>query len=475
MNPLGGGAPRSDAPHPDQDQTPFGDNMDEHTGTKFRIVLWNPVGFPLNRESGKSKVIEEAIRTLNADVICLAETNVNWNKVTVQNRLHERFLGWWQRVSINIAHYASIPTKHLAATSPHQYGGVVLCSVNDGAARVVEYGKDGTGLGRWAWMKYQGKDGHAVRIVVAYRCNRPTAFAGSVYNQQKAYFEENDDDRDPRTAFWEDLVQEIKPWVEAPPPRETAGTADAAPLHGRDHVVVTMDMNEDVRDPTAVRHLRQLGLTEIISHRHGKGGPSTCNCGSTPIDGIFVSAGLLDSKCGYLSVANDHRRLWIDLDAEHIFGAEADTSPRFKPKRLQYTDRRTRDKYLQDLSQLLCDESTFADRLDALFRDVIPGQLLTPAQLHEFEYLLQYHDQAAKLAERHCRKLCTGRQAWTPQYTKNRDKRLFWLRLLAHRKGKHVNSRYLQRLAKKADIIQPIRTLTEAQALQGFQGLLQCK
>jgi Reverse transcriptase (RNA-dependent DNA polymerase) len=471
MNPLGGGSSRSDAPTPDHDQIPFGDIIDNSTENKFRIVFWNPGGFPLNRESGKSKVIEESIRTLNADVIGLAETNVHWDKVTVHNRLHERFLGWWQRVSLNIAHYASIPAKKLIGTSPRQYGGVVLCSVNDGAARMVEHGKDKTGLGRWAWTKYQGKDGHAVRVVIAYRCNKATAFAGAVYNQQKAYFEANDDDRNPREAFWEDLVREIKPWVEDPHPREIIeGTAGSVRQAGRDHVVVTMDMNEDVRDHAAVRHLRQLGLTEVITHRHGKEGPSTCSRGSTPIDGIFVTAGLLDSKCGYLSVSNDHRRLWIDLDSERIFGTEADTAPRFKPKRLQNNDRRTRDKYLQDLSRLLCAESEFAVRLDTLFRGVVPGQRLTSEQTREFDYLLQYHDEASKQAERHCRKLCTGRQAWTPQYTKNRDKRLFWLRLLAHRKGKHVNSRYLQRLARKADIIQPLRTLTETHALQGIKA-----
>jgi hypothetical protein len=143
---------------------------------------------------------------------------------------------------------------------------VVLCSVNDGAARVVEQGKDNTGLGRWAWTKYQGKDGHAVRVVAAYRCNKPTAF-GSVYNQQKAYFEANDDDRDPRNAFWEDLVKELTPWVEDHNPQEMReGTAGPVRQAGRDHVVVTMDMNEDVRDHAAVRHLRQLGLTEVITH-----------------------------------------------------------------------------------------------------------------------------------------------------------------------------------------------------------------
>jgi hypothetical protein len=47
-------------------------------------------------------------------------------------------------------------------------------------------------------------------------------------------------------------------------------------------------------------------------------------------------------------VANDYRHLWIDLDAERIFRAEADIAPRFNPKRLQNNDRRSRDKYLQD-------------------------------------------------------------------------------------------------------------------------------
>jgi endonuclease/exonuclease/phosphatase family metal-dependent hydrolase len=364
MRPLGRDAiRRSGVLQPDQDQVPFGDIVQENAGNKFRIVLWNLGGFPVNRHSGKSKVIEEAIRSLDADVICLTETDVNWNRVNIHNRLHERFLGWWQRLSLNIAHYALLPPKKLSATSAHQFGGVALCSCNDGASRVVAYGQDKTGLGRWAWTQYQGKDGHTLRVVAAYRCNRETSFAGSVFNQQKSYFESQDDDRNPREAFWEDLIAEIQPWLELPTMSDMEATQQASVRRtGRDHVVVAMDMNEDVRDHNAVRFLRQLGLTEIITHRHGSDAPRTCNRGSTPIDGIFVTAGLLHSTCGYLAVANDHRRLWIDLDIQQVFGAEAEISPRFKPKRLNNSDRRTRDKYLADLAQLLCDDSTFATR-----------------------------------------------------------------------------------------------------------------
>jgi Endonuclease/Exonuclease/phosphatase family len=168
MKPSGGGADRrSSVPQPDTDQAPFGDPIQENTGKKFFIVLWNLGGFPVDRHSGKSKVIEEAIRALGADVICLTETDVNWNKVTIHNRLHERFLGWWQRLSLNIAHYAALPPKQMQSTSAHQYGGVALCSVNDGAARVISSGQDATGLGRWAWTRYQGKDSNSLHVLTA--------------------------------------------------------------------------------------------------------------------------------------------------------------------------------------------------------------------------------------------------------------------------------------------------------------------
>jgi hypothetical protein len=170
----------------------------------------------------------------------------------IHNHLHERFLGWWQRLSLNIAHYASIPSKQLLATSAHQFGGVALCSVNEGASHVIASGQDATGLGHWAWTQYQGKHGQLLRVVTAYRCNRATTYAGSVYNQQKAYFESNDDDRNPRDAFWEDLVKEIQPWIEGNGTAAIGEQTRQARQTGRDQVVVTMDMNEDVRDHKAV-------------------------------------------------------------------------------------------------------------------------------------------------------------------------------------------------------------------------------
>jgi hypothetical protein len=172
----------------------------------------------------------------------------------------------------------------------HQWGGVAQCSIDEASTRIQATGVDPSGLGRWAWTRYQGKEGYGLRVLFAYRCNTKTEHAGSVYNQQKAYFDSTGDTRDPRAAFWEDLIAEITPWTES-----------------NDTIVLGMDMNDDVRDAENVKHLKALKLTELITHKHGFDGPNTHEFGSTPIDGFFVSAGILDAPCGYLPFVFDHR------------------------------------------------------------------------------------------------------------------------------------------------------------------------
>jgi hypothetical protein len=170
MRPVKGGGvtPRSDALIPDTDQMPFGDELRDSTDSLFRVAFVNTGGIPVNKKNGKSIIIEESVRNLGASAVGFQETDVNWNKLPACDRLHERFHGWWRRLSLNIAHYADYQPKTYAQTSAHQFGGVVLCSINDGAARIHSSGSDPTGLGRWAWTRYQGKHGQGLRVVVGY-------------------------------------------------------------------------------------------------------------------------------------------------------------------------------------------------------------------------------------------------------------------------------------------------------------------
>jgi hypothetical protein len=63
----------------------------------------------------------------------------------------------------------------------------------------------------------------------------------------------------------------------------------------------------------------------IIENRGDKAAnaPNTWKPGCTPIDGVFTSVALTFVASGYLNVEeipSDHQSLWIDFDADVLFG-----------------------------------------------------------------------------------------------------------------------------------------------------------
>ena len=96
-------------------------------------------------------------------VVGLNECNAHWKMVPTQYCLPERTRGWWECMHINTAYFESYQSL-----SKHQAGGLSLWSINDGAHRVMEHGKDPRGLGWWAWTRFRGRQGISLRVVAAY-------------------------------------------------------------------------------------------------------------------------------------------------------------------------------------------------------------------------------------------------------------------------------------------------------------------
>jgi hypothetical protein len=85
-------------------------------------------------------------------------------------------------------------------------------AVDDVAHRTVDQGKDETLLGRWAWIRRQGRQGHHLRIVSAYR-PVDNLSPGTVYAQHGRYLHKNSCYTDkPRTAFYRDLSSKVAKW-----------------------------------------------------------------------------------------------------------------------------------------------------------------------------------------------------------------------------------------------------------------------
>jgi exonuclease III len=111
-------------------------------------------------------------------------------------------------------------------------------------------GSDTAKLGRWTWVRYQGKNNTILRSVSVYR---PCASVGenTVNQQQHEYFQSKNDDRDPRAIFLEDFEQELQTW-----------------LQKGENIIVGGDLNEDVTSPLIRSLFERQGMVNVMEERH---------------------------------------------------------------------------------------------------------------------------------------------------------------------------------------------------------------
>ena len=172
-------------------------------------------------------------------------------------------------------------------------------------------GVDENGLGRWSWILLEGRRQKYVRIVSAYNPSRtqPNQFH-TVYSQHKRYFLSQKKDICPRLQFRKDLCEFLTQCIAR-----------------NEQIVLLIDCNENLtKSQELQRHLISvpLFLTDPIraKYHNGEQLPSTQENGSYPIDGIFVSEGLVDIvKGGWLKFGDgigDHRPLFIDISIKRL-------------------------------------------------------------------------------------------------------------------------------------------------------------
>jgi len=93
-------------------------------------------------------------------------------------------------------------------------------------------GGDPTGLGRWTWSRIRGKGGMVFRYASVYCPCENRSGKIAVWTQQKTYLQNNNDDREPRKAFMQDLKEHIKKWIEGGAPETAVGAVRQASRNG---------------------------------------------------------------------------------------------------------------------------------------------------------------------------------------------------------------------------------------------------
>ena len=364
----------------------FGDYQGVVQGESIRLIFANIHGIPSTADHPKNSMIRAAINKTGASIIGLAETNLSWNKLKGNNRWEERSLGWWEDMT-------SI-TSHNLLESPKKYyqpGGNMMITNGKAKFRLLQSGVDQSKMGRWCWQLFSGKTGVTTRVITAYRPCKSKGLT-STYIQQQRILDARKTNICPRIKMLDDLAAAITEW-----------------LNSGDQIILMLDLNDDILNSTANTKLNSIGLKECITGRHNNQPPlATCNRGSKPIDGIYVSNTIMIQKGGYCpcnTFPSDHRALWIELTMSNLCGNNMAPIIHPQARRLKCNDPTTQAKWTKLYISFLHERNAIQRAYKLQEQLALP---LPEEYIEEYEKLRRIRMDARKYADKKCRKLRMG-------------------------------------------------------------------
>ena len=239
----------------------------------MRIGFVNVNSLGLSAQAEKNNDIRQFMELENVDIMGLAEVNVHWDLVSPQDTIWERTEGWFEHRSLGVSY-----NKHDPNALRNQQGGTITLVKDAAVLSTQETGADESGLGRWSWVKLAGKHKCITRVITVYCPASSGTGPSTVFSQQLSHL-----GKDPIPIFWKDLGEAILRWQEE-----------------GEQLIIMGDWNENIQGTMIKQWMGVFGLEEAITGIHDGTAPATYQRGNHPIDGIFVTPGLIPKRAGYL-------------------------------------------------------------------------------------------------------------------------------------------------------------------------------
>jgi hypothetical protein len=277
----------------------------------FRLMYQNQNGIKMENDLTELRHTGALVSAYQVDMLCLAETNLDWEARDVKLRVIQVLRNHWKTSKV-----ATSSSSWTWPESSYQPGGTLTLVGNPWASRATT-GADSSGMGRWSEVTITGKT-KKVTFVTAYRvCQQKGARAGpkTSFIQQCCILRtrgKSEDQIDPRSLMLEDLGKRI-----------TALKEDGQ------EVVLSIDANDTLQCVNSgfTKFARQNGLTDILVDRHGtEDEPPTYARGSFRIDYVMATAGIAQyvTSAGILPLkaisGSDHRPTFVDFDLTSFLG-----------------------------------------------------------------------------------------------------------------------------------------------------------
>ena len=423
-----------------------GDKLGSKPDGVVRIVFENWDGCaPWKARNKKLIEARRFVRRISADAYLGAETRANWKQLPHQNLLPQLFQSETEIRAI-AAHNQNEDDGRA------QEGGTCLLVFDFLTSVVGDMGIDPTGLGRWCWTTFVGKDNHTTRLVAAYQPVRSSKRQlKSVYRQQRRYFQLQGDMRCPRAIFKDDLVKQLRQWK-----------------NDGERVVLMLDANEDLNGGPLSRALDAIDMRDAVRARTGTPGPATWFRGRNQIDGAFATQNV--DCCGarflpFWAGIGDHRAVVIDIPLQSLVGEQLLKVVRPPARRLQCTIERARRKYETILAQQFTIHRIH-EKTAALYRQACYPP--PPGFQEAVESLDRIRHQLMINAEKKCRKRRMGEVDFSPGVMVWQKRRDVWRDVVKHKLGGRINRGILARRARACGILSPL-SATHAEAERAYR------
>jgi hypothetical protein len=192
-----------------KDTEAFADSLSKKPAHTFRCAFQNIQVLPESARHYKSRQLVNHLREGKYDLVMLNEVGLSWNKLDAADQWDDHVLIGGLHDSTAIFSYN---TQEPTLLAKMQYGGVGIIAMAEAKHMIIDRGYDPSGMGRWAWRRMEGKEGHHMRFVTAYCPCQQSGSASSVFQQQARAMALHQDFRNPRTALLEDVVAAMIEW-----------------------------------------------------------------------------------------------------------------------------------------------------------------------------------------------------------------------------------------------------------------------
>ena len=333
----------------------WGDDPFHTTQPGCRFISQNTNGISKSEHYMKAHEIGEAASKINADIIGLSETNLDWKFGTVKSTVNYIFRRYWSHMK---ACFSSSDKN--CEESEYQPGGTALIVGQPWSGRATMT-DDQSGLGRWSEATITGRDKRNVTVISAYRCvknNIRTSGPSTSFSQQWHLLrQKGDPSPDPCERFFSDLGKRI-----------------STLQRDKHEIILMMDANDTLQSPNNrfTRWVRQHKLFDIHVRKHGtEEEPPTYARGTKRIDYILTTAEISEfvTAAGILPlhefVTSDHRALFIDVSLLQYLRGDPNPLAPASCRGLKSNDPRAVRKYRDELEKAITKSGIEADIKDA--------------------------------------------------------------------------------------------------------------